>query len=725
MISKNSFNTRLLHLSAPLLPALCAVSLVTGCTSSNASDSTAAPNAETTAAAETSAGSETTAAAEPTSAAAGVRFMIGDMEVYSAELNGGGTLDQSDKVISELSALTEDNCKTASWHLESSADSGLFDFHAELEGDTTAYLILSDCTCQKAALNCSEDTCGCSAEKAASQHFWTLAEAIRADASSINEEAFAYYKTAFALGDETSANYIAEAYVKGAGVEQDVDLGIQWYEKAVNELDLSRAYLNYALLFYNGVKKADGNDGWAYEPNYEKAFDAFLKAYDKGHMKAARYLGLYYEQGLGGVEINCDTAKEWYEKGIESGDITSYGLLGDLYRNQKMGKGSPSVFRETAYGYYTAAIEQNAMEKGSDKDSIAAVIKDNPSPYRQIIFGLGYVWEYGYGETAPDYEEALYWYGLGAGSAPFDEAIDRVNRRLAGEEVEWDTSYGGADKILDTELLSVRKQLAERFLAFDGDKAFTDAKTGITLPYNIFLPEKYEEGKKYPVVLFIHDGSVTGRRIEAPLMQGWGAIIWTTDENQADQECIVVAPVFPESDSGNPTAAVNLMDYLKTKYSFDEDRLYLTGQSFGCIMSFDINTQYPDYFTATLYVSGQWDGVAKEDQTVIAGQKFLYTAAEGDEEAYPGMAAVKAMLTSENTTYGETKFSAALDHSQQNSAVDTMLAEGRNCNFVTFDKGTVTIYGTPKGDAYNEHMYGFDAGYKLDSARSWLLAQTR
>lgn len=634
-----------------------------------------------------------------------VRFVIGDMEVYQANSGEKRKLDMNDKIISELAGLKDNNGENAVWYIRGSEGNNVFDFQSEITENMEVYVADGECS--------------------DSQHFWNLAEEIRKETRTIDETAFSYYKIAFVLGNEESSNYIAEAYVNGTGVEQNVEEGIAWYEKAVNELNLSRAYLNYALLFYNGVKNADGSNGWACEPDYQKAFDLFLQAYENGHMKAARYVGIYYEQGLGGIEINCETAKEWYEKGIESGDITSSGLLGNLYLNQKMGKGSPASFRGIAYNYYMEAIKANAMKNGEEPEAVAEAISSNLSPYKEIIFGLGYCWEYGWEGAEPDYDEALFWYGLGKGTEACDEAINRVNRRLAGEEVEWDTSFGGADKILDTELLEVRRELAAQFIAFDGENAFFDERTGTALPYNIYLPENYSEDKEYPVVFFIHDGSVIGRRIEAPLMQGWGAIIWTSKENQKKNECIVVAPVFPTTDENNAETAVDLMEYLKTKYSFDENRLYLTGQSFGCITSFDINVRFPDYFTATFYVSGQWDHVSEEDRVKIASQKFIYSAAQGDEEAIPGMEAVKTMLEKQSVAFGETQFSASVSVEEQSAAVREMTIKGNNINLIVFDKDTVPIYGTPKGEAYNAHMYAFDAGYKLDAAREWLFSQTK
>lgn len=50
-----------------------------------------------------------------------------------------------------------------------------------------------------------------------------------------------------------------------------------------------------------------------------------------GNKKAARYIGLMYEQGLG-VEQDYEAAAAWYEQGVEAGDLTSCCYLGLLYK---------------------------------------------------------------------------------------------------------------------------------------------------------------------------------------------------------------------------------------------------------------------------------------------------------------------------------------------------------------------------------------------------------
>ena len=223
-------------------------------------------------------------------------------------------------------------------------------------------------------------------------------------------------------------------------------------------------------------------------------------------------------------------------------------------------------------------------------------------------------------------------------------------------------------------------------------------------------------------MIFLHDGSISAKSADnAPLMQGWGAIIWAKDD------AIVAAPT-----GYNTNEVIGLADLIRAEYSIDDSRVYLTGQSAGCIAAYALNAANPDYFTATMYVSGQASGdipTYDEISEEYAGQKWIFICSAGDTQAYPGIQVIMQKLDDQGAAYELTQFSAALDIAEQNKLVDELLSKGCDRNIVIFDEGTVPWYNLPLvfADATPtnpEHMYAFDAGYKLDSAREWLLNQT-
>lgn len=108
----------------------------------------------------------------------------------------------------------------------------------------------------------------------------------------------------------------------------------------------------------------------------------------------------------------------------------------------------------------------------------------------------------------------------------------------------WDNTYGGADKSYDTELLKMRNEVAPRFQTME----FKDSVTDRTMTYNLFIPKDYDKSKSYPLIQFIADASTVGKGAEAPLKQGYGGIIWATDESQAEHPSFVLVPAFAGPD---------------------------------------------------------------------------------------------------------------------------------------------------------------------------------
>lgn len=290
----------------------------------------------------------------------------------------------------------------------------------------------------------------------------------------------------------------------------------------------------------------------------------------------------------------------------------------------------------------------------------------------------------------------------------------------------WDTIYGGADKAYDTELLDLRAKIAPEFKTFE----FKDAQTGRTMAYDLFIPKNYDSTKSYPLVQFIADASTVGRGPEAPLMQGYGGIIWATEESQNENPAFVLVPTFkgPEwavNDEWQTSVEVGiahrlLIDIIAT-YNVDQNRIYTTGQSMGGMMSFYYNATYPDLFAASIFVSSQWDIKVLDP---LIHDKFFYIVAGGDDKASNGMLQVGELLTKNKVKFGSIEFSAQLPINEQNADVEKMLAEGNKINFVKFTKGTVLPIGV-SGKNASEHMYSFDYAYKLKSVRDWLFKQKK
>lgn len=309
-----------------------------------------------------------------------------------------------------------------------------------------------------------------------------------------------------------------------------------------------------------------------------------------------------------------------------------------------------------------------------------------------------------------------------------NETISKqTNAAPTAQQTVWDKSYGGADKSHDTELLRLRELIAPRFQTLK----FDDKTTGKTMTYNLFVPKDYDASKSYPLVLFMADASTVGKGAEAPLKQGYGAIIWATDESQAKNPSFVLAPAYagPESavndkweTSDEVAMTLRLLNDVVSRYSIDKNRLYTTGQSMGGMISFYLNANNPDLFAASLFVGSQWDINVLEP---LANKKFFYIVSAGDPKASLGMQQVGEMLKKKNVSFGATEFPANLPAAEQEKYIENLINEGHKINFVQFTKGTVAPASVQGAEGAREHMYSFDHAYKLETVRNWIFKQRK
>ena len=284
---------------------------------------------------------------------------------------------------------------------------------------------------------------------------------------------------------------------------------------------------------------------------------------------------------------------------------------------------------------------------------------------------------------------------------------------------------GGTDKSSDKDLQKMISEVAPKFEL----RTFKDADSGESLQYQFFVPKDYDSSKKYPLVQFIPDSSVVGKEASNVLSQGWGGLIWATEEEQAKNPAFVVVPVFTETivdDSFNHSAqidiAVRLINSLTKEYSIDTNRLYTTGQSMGGMTSFYINLAYPDMFAASLFVGSQWDNTKL---SAIEKNKFFYIVSAGDPKASAGQSGLMEVFDNDKAPYSHEEWSAQDDAAAQDAAITKMLGEGNKANFVTFTAGTTIANGSNAPAGMGEHMTSFDYAYKIGAVRDWLFKQSK
>jgi predicted peptidase len=343
-------------------------------------------------------------------------------------------------------------------------------------------------------------------------------------------------------------------------------------------------------------------------------------------------------------------------------------------------------------------------------------------------------------ELSPDDRDApLYSGGPGAGGPPNGQANGGGPRGGAG------MGMGGTKKPLKVTVAQVGEittASGEKYAAnptpFDSDTGvnlivdefrqfeFKDPATGITLGYNLYVPKNYDKKKSYPLVLFMHDASVTGAETTRTLTQGLGAIVWATASEQAKHAAFVLAPQFPNGVStegavGDKTGdtVVDLVSSITSQYNIDKNRTYTTGQSFGCMLSLAIMIRHPDLFAASMLVAGQRDA---EATAVLRNNKMWIIVAEGDTRAFPGMNDSIAVWEKDGAKISKATWNARSSEAQLSADAKKMQAEGNSIKYATFLKGTVFPEGKEGGI---EHMATWPVAYRIEYVRDWLFAQTK
>ena len=278
-------------------------------------------------------------------------------------------------------------------------------------------------------------------------------------------------------------------------------------------------------------------------------------------------------------------------------------------------------------------------------------------------------------------------------------------------------SYMGSE---DPSIQAVLDENAEKFEQY----TYTDDETGISIEYSLYIPEGYDSSEEYPLIMFIPDSTGAGLSAAKIVENYYGAAIWVSDEEQEKHASFVLVPAYTGTvtdDNWNASeqldATVSLIKHLAQEYSIDEDRLYTTGQSMGCMSSLYLHSKYPNLFAASLYVSGQWDISvldALEDQT------FFYVAAGGDEKASGGQDEVMALFDQDGVSYSYGTWDAQADEETQAANVRALLDEDHAANMIRFEAGTVLNGGNGM-----EHMASFNYAYKLSTVRDWLFEQTK
>ncbi len=183
------------------------------------------------------------------------------------------------------------------------------------------------------------------------------------------------------------------------------------------------------------------------------------------------------------------------------------------------------------------------------------------------------------------------------------------------------------------------------YRAFHATHCFDEATgeySDIDLPYALFVPEDYDAGKEYALVLHVHDASAMGDDPLITLTESQGPANYITPEVQQivkDQGLgglIVVCPQFNNdirttrdnwSMSAGVPATWQLMDSITETYNINMDHIYASGQSMGGMQILGMAAQRDNYFAALWPIASQW-GSNNSLETAYQGAPYYEAPAD-------------------------------------------------------------------------------------------------
>lgn len=132
----------------------------------------------------------------------------------------------------------------------------------------------------------------------------------------------------------------------------------------------------------------------------------------------------------------------------------------------------------------------------------------------------------------------------------------------------------------------------------------------IKLDYLLHTPADYgkDEGKKYPVILFLHGAGERGTDVSKVKVHGPPKLLAAAGTDLAVKDFIVISPQCPAEQWWEPHELIALLDDVLQKHpQHDPDRVYLTGLSMGGYGTWDLASRYPSRFAAIAPICGGGD----------------------------------------------------------------------------------------------------------------------
>lgn len=133
-----------------------------------------------------------------------------------------------------------------------------------------------------------------------------------------------------------------------------------------------------------------------------------------------------------------------------------------------------------------------------------------------------------------------------------------------------------------------------------------------TRPYKLYIPSSYTSGTAMPLLVALHgctqnpDNFAAGTRFNS-LADTYGFLVLYPQQTSTYNSSSCwnwFDPSHQSRGSGEPAIIAGMVDYVKSNYTVDANRVFVTGMSAGAAMSAIMGACYPDYFAAIGVHSG-------------------------------------------------------------------------------------------------------------------------
>lgn len=227
------------------------------------------------------------------------------------------------------------------------------------------------------------------------------------------EKAVSWYRKAAEQGNPNAQFNLGLSYSRGEGVTKDLSLAAYWYKKAA-KTGLPQAQFNLSICYFLGEGVSQSSS---------KGVEWCKKAAEQGFISAQLELASCYEKG-DGVKKDLAKAAYWYNIAAQQGDARAMFLLGYLYY---MGEGVNKSY-ENAVKWFRKSAESGVAPAQTS---------------------LAQSYELGEGVTK-DMEMAIFWYQKAADQG-YEDAIKKLrllkenNKDLTNNQIHKHNSEFASD----------------------------------------------------------------------------------------------------------------------------------------------------------------------------------------------------------------------------------------------------------------------------------------